>query len=92
MNKCLKITFTLLLKKDFLQEVIQKLAQQHSIEGLAQVIDQKKIKILACGAKDNIEAFLDAIHKEAVRYSMSDIEVEPFLKEKNYRGVFRIIE
>ncbi|MGC2310656.1 MAG: acylphosphatase [Candidatus Babeliaceae bacterium] len=92
MNKCLKIIFSVPIKKNFLQIVIQKLAQDYRIEGSAQIIEQNKVKVLACGAKDNVESFLDALHKEAVKHEMHDIEIEPFLKEKDYRGVFRIIE
>jgi acylphosphatase len=92
MTKCLKIIFSVPLKKNFLQTVIQKMAQQQRIEGSAQVIEENKIKIMVCGPKENVDAFVDALHKEAARHEPHEIEIEPFLKDKDYRGVFRIIE
>ena len=92
MNKCVKMTFVVALKEGFLQNVVQKQARSLGIEGSAQVISPNHIKVIACGAKDQVDAFVDALHKDGAKYSMQDIEVEPFLKDKDYRGVFRIIE
>lgn len=74
-----------------IQTLIQKDARSLSIEGSIQLHDGK-IKIIACGKKDNIDKFIDLVHKEMAAYSEETIEVEPFLKDKDYRGVFRIIE
>ena len=92
MNKCVKMTFVIALKEGFLQNVVQKQARSLGIEGSAQVIAPHHIRIIACGAKEQVDSFVDALHKEEAKYSMKDIEVEPFLKDKDYRGVFRIIE
>ena len=42
--------------------------------------------------KEGVDAFLDELHKSAGAAELKEIEIEPFLKDKDYRGVFRIIE
>ena len=93
MNKCLRINIVLQeVPKDFLQNGVQKYAHKFKIEGTAQAVDGINVKIIACGEKEQIDLFLDAVHREIARFSPKDIQIEPFLKEKDYRGVFRIIE
>jgi acylphosphatase len=93
MNKCLKITFVLDFPDGYLQSFIQKHAKKLGIEGIAQVVSPgKKIRIIACGTKDAVDQFLDILHKGSAQGVPSDMEVEPFLKDKDYRGVFRVIE
>lgn len=91
-SKCIKITFTGKPKQDFLQKVIQKHAKTLQVEGLAQGSEDGQFKIIACGDGEKIDSFVDMIHKESVKAILKDIEIEPFLKDKDYRGVFRIIE
>lgn len=93
MNKCLKITFVADFPENFLQTVIQKNAKKLSIEGIAQIVGPgKKVRIIACGMKDSVDQFLDVLHRGVSECALEDIEIEPFLKDKDYRGVFRIIE
>jgi acylphosphatase len=92
MNKCLKITFTVEVPGDFLRSFIQKNARKKDIEGTVQMMNEKKIRIIACGTKDNVDSFLDIIHKGSANFLPEDVEVEPFIKDKDYRGVFRVIE
>ncbi len=92
MNKCLRITFTADVSSDFLRSFVQKHARKIHIEGTAQLVGLQKIRIIACGTKDNVDAFLDVIHKGSAACIPEDIEVESFIKDKDYRGVFRVIE
>lgn len=92
MSKCIKITFTGNPNQDFLQKVVQKHARSLKVEGLAQGSEEGHFKIIVCGDLDTIDSFVDMIHKESVKALLKDIEIEPFLKDKDYRGVFRIIE
>lgn len=93
MNKCLKITFMADFPEGFLQSFIQKNAKKFEIEGIVQVVGPgKKVRIIACGVKDSVDQFLDVLHKGSSACSLEDIEVEPFLNDKDYRGVFRVIE
>lgn len=93
MNKCLKITFVGDFQKGFLQSFIQQQAKNLGLEGIAQVIiPESKVRIIACGVKDSVDQFLDLLHKSSSVYDLRELEVEPFLKDKDYRGVFRVIE
>jgi acylphosphatase len=92
MNKCLKITLQMDFKENFLKDVIQKNARQYNLEGFCQVMEKKSLKIIVCGEKDNIDGFIDILHKETAKANVEDIEIEPFIKDKDYRGVFRVIE
>ena len=94
MYKCLRITFQGALPEGFLRDYVQKHAKKLSLEGTAQRIsgDDKTVKIIACGAKDSVEGFLDVLYKGLAAVELETMEVEPFLREKDYRGVFRVIE
>ena len=94
MNKCLKITFHGDLPKSFLKSVVQKHAQKLSLEGTVQRVhsDGLVTRVIACGTKDAIDDFLDLLYKGVTEAEFNGIEVEPVLKDRDYRGVFRIIE
>lgn len=100
MHKCLKITLTLESEarelqsngNEFLQNVVQKYARKYGLEGMAQPTSLGKIKIIVCGHKDKVDGFVDVIHKESTGQQIEDIEIEPYLKDKDYRGVFRVLE
>jgi len=94
MKKCLKIILEVQnIPKDFLKKSIQKKASTLKVEGTAQLLaDSTLLRIIACGKKDDVDAFLDILHKEIAMLEVDDMQVEPFLKEKDYRGVFRVIE
>lgn len=92
MYKCLKITFGGEFPDDFLRGFIQLVARKYPVEGTAQFIVQEgRVSIIICGNKQDIDDFIDELHDEAP-CEFVDVEIEPFLKEKDYRGVFRVIE
>lgn len=93
MKKCLKITFAADVPEGFLQSSVQKHARKFSIEGTAQIITADNlVKVIVCGEKESVDTFLDNLHKDFSKANINDYEIEPFLKDKDYRGVFRIIE
>lgn len=101
MNKCLKIIITIEPTVDepgkqvgdnLLQNVIQKNARKYGLEGMAQPISCDKIKIIICGHKDHVDVFVDLIHKESPSENIGDIEIEAHLKDRDYRGIFRVLE
>ena len=92
MNKCLRITFSGEIPADFFQTFIQKHANKLRVEGTVQLVQGNMVKIVACGTKEAVDAFLDVLHKGATGVFLENLEIEPFLKEKDYRGVFRVIE
>jgi len=77
---------------NFLEEKLRKGAQSFFLEGTVQVVMPNIVKIMVCGNKNAIENFIDFLHQESADYLVGFIEVEPFIKQKDYRGVFRIIE
>lgn len=93
MNKCLKIIIFIKQVNNNLSNMIQKIAKKNDLEGFAQ-LDENDIKITICGQKENVDDFTDKLYKEleALNINKEDIEIEPFIKDKDYRGVFRIIE
>lgn len=94
MSQCLFITFSLVSSKDFLHDVIQKKARSLGIEGTVRIENDngKFIKILACGSRDAMQELIDELHAQAAKDAITNIEIEPFIKEKDFRGVFRVIE
>jgi acylphosphatase len=94
MFKCLRISFESEAEGYIaIAHLIQQHAKKFDLEGVVQLIGpEKKVSVIACGLKDNLDAFLDVVYKEFEERPLKDVEVEPFLKDKDYRGVFRIIE
>ena len=92
MSTCFRIGFTMEAPKDFLNNFVQKHARSLGLEGTVQLIEGSQVKIVACGPKDSMEQFIDILHKKGAQESIEDIEIEPFLKDKDYRNVFRVIE
>lgn len=94
MIQCLRVGFSLIMPKNFLQDVVQKQARLLQLEGTAQAVMGEKtyVKIVVCGKKELIDEFIDSLHQILIKYEGSDLMLEPFIKDKEYRGVFRIIE
>jgi acylphosphatase len=92
MKKCLKITFNYSGDSDFIHGV-QKLGSKLAIEGTIQHFsNDKNVRIIVCGEKEMVDKFIDVLHKESVKIDAPDIKIEPFIRDKDYRSVFRVIE
>lgn len=91
MNKSLKITLLMEQSEGFLRNIVQKHAKAFELEGVAHNTDSQTVKIIICGKRDHVDSFIETLHKETERIDIKDIEIEPFLKDKDYRGVFRVI-
>lgn len=92
MVKCLKINIIMTPTEVFLKEVIQKHARKFELEGYCQPVNSNSVKVIICGIKEKVDSFLDILHKEVSKKNIEDIEIEPFVKDKDYRGVFRVVE
>ena len=92
MKKCVKIVFQVPLKKGFLHDVVQHHARSFGLEGIAQAQTPDTVKIIAFGPLEDIDSLVDVLHKESAKYSITHIEIESFLKDRDYRGIFRVIE
>ena len=92
MKQCLMITFSGKFEDDFLRSFVQKNANELGLEGTVQVRNSNNVRITVCGNKDNIDKFIDLIYEASATGRINGIEIAPFLKERDYRGVFRVIE
>ncbi len=94
MYKSLRVTMSAPhIPAQFLKKYIQKKALQLELEGMAQVIKPASIvRIIVYGLKDDVDKFIDFLHKNPGNIVPDAIEVEPFMKESDYRGIFRIVE
>ncbi|MCF7900183.1 acylphosphatase [Candidatus Babeliales bacterium] len=92
MNQCLRITFVVDVGSDILHSLVHKYAKKLSIEGMVQPVTNTMIKIMACGPKEKMDEFLDALHEAVGLKKLHDIQIEPFFKDRDYRGVFRVLE
>ncbi len=102
MNKCLRITVQVKITDAYIK-YLQEQARAMGLEGtlkahsLASALGKKtgtggELQIAICGPKDTVDQFLDAVHKGTRGTIPTLVQIEPFIKEKDYRGVFRIIE
>lgn len=72
-------------------DAVQKYAQKLSLEGILQIVDGAMFVITANGMKESIDTFIDGLYKIGSVTHPFSLEIEPFLKDKDYRGVFRVI-
>ncbi len=91
MKQCIKIIITGQVQSLSYKEVIQKQAQKLHIEGTLQNHEGDDILIFACGQSDNLDELIDHIYKGTSDIKIRDVVIEPFINEKNFRGVFRVI-
>ena len=94
MNKCLRIIVTAKFPDELLINFIQKNAKKLALEGTAQIVDPKVkiIRITICGDAQALDYFIDILHAGTKGFDLANLEIEPFLKDKDYRAVFRILE
>jgi len=74
-----------------LQTFIKDQAAHFLVEGSLQIFSPQNIRVVVCGQKDSIDLFVDALFK-TVHKNCDNVHLEPFLKNRDYRGKFRIIE
>lgn len=91
MKKCLKIRISGKVQDVAYRTMAQKNAQSLNIEGTAQNCDDGSVIIFACGPSDNLDKFIDILYKGTPDSQVEDLLAEPFVNEKDFRGVFRII-
>lgn len=91
MSLCLRIRFSIGSRNGFLRNFILKEAKKFYLEGTARFLGDG-VLVIVCGKRDNIDAFVDAIHEKSGKYEIDNIELEPFLKVRDYRCAFRVLE
>lgn len=91
MRKCLKIHVSGKVQNVSYRAYAQKNAQALGVEGTVQNTDEGNVIIYACGQSDQLDKFIDALYKGTSDSKVVDVMAEPFVNEKDFRGVFRII-
>jgi acylphosphatase len=97
MRKCVKMIITDYHDIDAFYKVLKKRAHMDNIEGVAEPISEEELQIIVHGPKDEVDDFVcaveDAVSAVADQSNQdSGFMVEPFIKEEDYRGVFRFIK
>jgi len=88
----MRITFIAGGGKDNLHSFVRRYARQFSLEGVVQPLTDNKVRIIVCGPRDKVEDFIDTLYSGITQKKLDDLRVEPFMKDRDYRGVFRVIE
>jgi acylphosphatase len=92
MKKCVKIMLEGKFPTDYMHKVILVQARKTGIGGMCQLVDGQGVRIIASGTTEQIDEFLDALYKKATQKVATGLSVESFLNQKDFRGVFRVIE
>ncbi|MFS8506716.1 MAG: acylphosphatase [Candidatus Babeliales bacterium] len=92
MNRCMRIMCMVEDGKDGIHTFVQQYAQKFLLEGLIQPVNATHVRVIVCGQREAIENFIDALHHGVVEKMIRGIEMEPIFKDRDYRGVFRVIE
>ncbi|MFC1842973.1 acylphosphatase [Candidatus Dependentiae bacterium] len=91
MIQCLVITLAVGAVKGFLDNFVKKHANSLHLEGVAQFVDDEHVKIVVCGPSENVDDFIDLLYEKSSKFKLDDIAVESFFKDRDYRGIFRVI-
>jgi len=94
MRKCLKIQITGSVQNTAYKAFIQKNAQSLGVEGTVQNLGTDSVVVHCCGPSVNLDQFIDLLYKGATTShtgNLKELVTEPFVKEKDFRSVFRII-
>jgi len=91
MKKCVRITFAVSDGSRVL-ESIKKKARSLELEGIAYHEQDDEFGIIVNGEKEIVEKFIDAVHAIIIEAGSEDFHVEPYSKQEDYRGVFRVLQ
>jgi acylphosphatase len=91
MDQNLLITLTVGLARKFLDEFVKKYANSFGLEGSARLAFGNKVKIIVCGDSEKVDDFIGLLYQNFEKYKIEDISVESYFRERDYRGIFRVI-
>lgn len=94
MNKCIKIMWHMPSEpvESVLLSAIQQSADNLSVEGILRIKTPQLCEIMAAGEKQAVDKFLDEVYRivEAPQ-NLGELEIIAAAKERDYRGIFRIM-
>lgn len=91
-NKSVSIVLTIPVTDELLKSWVQKSAHNLKLQGTGHAIDPTTIRIIIQGPSDAIDEFIDLMYGGYKHQVPEKIEVEPYGKVHDFRGVFRLIE
>lgn len=91
MKRCLKMLVKIKNWQSDWSLQVQEHAKKLEIEGLMQILDEQQLRIMVCGESEKIDDFMDFLYDFFITINAQIGEVEPFIKERDYRGTFRVI-
>lgn len=95
MHKCVRVKVHGVGCKRYseLGTVVEKIARERALEGSLYRQNQQDIELVVAGEKEGVEHVLDFVYEWA-KADVVDcaVTVEALLKERDYRGIFRVID
>ena len=94
MNKCIKIMWYIPNHKveSALLSTIQHTADKLSVEGILCAKSPQLFEIMAAGNKEAVDKFLDEMYQIIeIPQNLGNLEIIASAKERDYRGIFRIM-
>lgn len=91
MKRCLKMLVNIDNWQSDWGSQIQKQAQKLEVEGMMQTVSQNELRIMICGQSEKLDEFVDYLYDFFATLQANISELEPFIKERDYRGTFRVI-
>lgn len=92
MQKCIRLTVR--SDQQFLPELrvlIERFAKDYEVEG-ALYVKPDQLTVVVAGEKHAVDEFLDQVYRDMQADLRVSFEIEAALKDRDYRGVFRVIE
>jgi acylphosphatase len=91
MKQCLKVHVSGKVQGVGYREFVKKEAEKLGIEGTVHNSENGEVVIYACGMSNALDSLLDVLYKGTPKSNVTGINAEPFMKSREFRGVFRII-
>ena len=101
MRKCVKIVLTDFVEHcdsvENLYKMLKKNLSFDNVEGVVQPFSEDEVHLVVYGPKARVDDLVDALEEAVIREGatakhMMGFSVEPFLKDEDYRGVFRFVQ
>lgn len=92
MKRCIKIKVLGKVQGVAYRSFVQKFATKLGIEGTVQNMEDKKtVIIFACAVSEKLDELIDLLYEGTKESEVEDVQVEPLIQPKEFRGVFRVI-
>jgi acylphosphatase len=73
------------------RDFVKKEAEKLKVEGTAQNAPDGSVVIYASATSDSLDSFIDFLYKGSSKSEVEDVLVEPLVRGRDFRNVFRII-